>query len=124
MATPETRTGQVEAAEHGQVSERKSDLRFPKVGWWARRFKEMSWAGRFNLIIVLLAGLNVAAILIADALDWHSVVLVCAVIYAVVLLTWFVGFVVLMLLTIKRFFTPSRTQPPTDYGDGTGYNKV
>ena len=125
MATPETRTGQIESAELPAGEERKTAGRLLTAGWWVKRYREMSWAGRFNLIMVILAGLNAAAILIANTLDWRSVVLVCGVIYAAVVLTWFFGFVVFMLLlAIKRFFAPFRTQPPADAGNSAGYDKV
>ena len=124
MATPDTRTGQIEAAAPPAAEERKPARRFLTAGWWLRRFNEMSGAGRFNLVMVILAALSAVAILIASALDWRSVVLVCGVIYAVVVSTWFVGFVVLTLLAIMRFFASSRTQPPADASNSAGYDKV
>lgn len=125
MATPETRTGEIGADALPAGEERKSAKRFITAGWWVKRYREMSWAGRFNLIMVILASLNAAAILIANTLDWRSVILVCGIIYAVVVLTWFFGFVVLMLLlAIKRFFAPPRIQPPADAGNSAGYDKV
>ena len=124
MATQETRTDQIEAAGVGSAEEPKSAKRFVTIVWWAQRIKEMSWPGRFNLVVLVLAVLNSATILIADAFGWGSVVSICSAIYAIVVAIWFVGAVFTILVAFKRFFTPSRTQPPTDAGNHAGYDKV
>ncbi len=124
MATQETRTDQIEAAGVGSAEERKSAKRFAAIGWWARRYRELSWAWRFNLAILVLAVLNAATIQIADAFGHGSVSAICRAIYSVVVAIWFVGAVFTILVTFKRFFTPSRTQPPTDAGNHPGYDKV
>ena len=124
MATPETKTGEVDVAEYRPGAKKKSVWRFAKAGWWLWRLKEMSNAGRFNLAVVILAALDAAAILIADTLDWRSVVVIFSVIYAVVVLAWFIGFLIMMSLAIKRFFAGRRTQPAADAGNDASYDKV
>ena len=125
MATPETRTSQGEAAGLRPAEAEKSARRFITAGWWVQRVKEMSWFGRFNLAILVLAALNATVILISDDLGWNTLPPICMVIHYVLVSTWFVGSLAfLMLLAVKRFFISSRTQPTADASDSAGHDKV
>ena len=123
MAAPETRTGQSEAAGLWSAVGQKSARRFITTVWLARRFKEVSWAGRFNLAILAIALLNAAAVLSAQAFDKPATVAIGTATYSIVVLVWMVGFSVQMFLVIKRFFTSSPTGPPADTGNNSGQDK-
>ena len=119
MATPETRTDRIETAGLLPAEQRKSPRRFITTRWWARRYRELSWAWRFNLIILILALLNSLVILIANPLGLVWVVVIGSAFYSAVVLAWVVGAIILIALSVKQFFAPPRNQPPPNAGSDT-----
>jgi len=77
----------------------------------------LSWAWRFNIVILILALLNSLTILIANAFGSVSVVAIGSAFYSVVVLVWVVGAIILIALSVKQFFAPPRNRPPPDTGN-------
>ena len=119
MATPETRTGQIEAAALPSAKERQTAKRFIRAGWWTKRYRELSWAWRFNLAALILASLNAAAIRIGGAFDWDSMVTICTILYGSVVFVWFIGSMILIALSAKEIFASPKSQLPSDTGNDT-----
>ena len=117
MATPETRTDQIAAVSLTTTEERKPARRFITAAWWVNRYRELSWAWRFNLAILALAALNSVAILIANAFGLGLVVTICSVFYSAAILAWLIGSIILIALSVREFFAAPGAQPPPDTGN-------